>query len=312
VLRRDAEHLQIGLDPTRAVVLPDSEGVRGLLGALTDPAARVGEEYDGHALALLASSGLLVDTDLLLPLVPTAPATDPTGACVGPGRARSGVAALASQDGDAAAALLASRAGTSVDVLTTGSPEAQMVASSVTALLSASGVRHRAVAGPPAGSMHDTSATGLLVAVGEPARELLDPWARAGVPHLLLRLVEGHAVVGPFVLPGETACLRCVDAHHTDVDPAWTLLVAQYASAVERPRPDTVPEPVDPVLAALATAWAARELVSHAEGRRPPTASVTVRLDPLLTSLETHCWPRHPACGCAWADDLASSATMEA
>jgi bacteriocin biosynthesis cyclodehydratase domain-containing protein len=316
VLRRDAEHLQVGLDPARAVVLPDSEAVRALLAALADPAARVGaEEYDGATLAVLADSGLLVDADTLLPLVPPVPAVDPPPGPA-PGPPRSGVAALAAQDGDTVGALLTARAGSHVDVLVTGSPEAQAVASSLNALLSLSGVPNRAVALPAAVSVVDppvdTPTAGLLVAVGEPARELLDPWVRAGVPHLLLRLVEGHAVVGPFVLPGETACLRCVDAHHTDVDPAWPLLVAQYATAVERPRHDTVPEPVDPVLAALATAWAARELVSHAEGRRPPTASTTVRLDPHLTTLETHCWPRHPACGCTWADDLAASATMDA
>jgi bacteriocin biosynthesis cyclodehydratase domain-containing protein len=122
---------------------------------------------------------------------------------------------------------------------------------------------------------------------------------RAGAPHLVLRLSEGSAVVGPFVRPGETACLRCVDAHHTDADPTWPLLVAQHASAVVRPRDDTVPEPVDSLLAALAAAWAAREVVSHAEGRSPATMATTIRLDPRLTALETHSWPRHPACGCS-------------
>jgi bacteriocin biosynthesis cyclodehydratase domain-containing protein len=141
----------------------------------------------------------------------------------------------------------------------------------------------------------------VLVAVGEPAREATDAWMRDGVPHLVLRLTEGHAVVGPFVRPAETACLRCIDAHHTDVDPSWPLLVAQYATAVTREREDTVPEPVDTVLATLAAAWAACEIVSHAEGREPATTSATIRLDPHLTALETQAWPRHPACGCSWA-----------
>jgi bacteriocin biosynthesis cyclodehydratase domain-containing protein len=138
------------------------------------------------------------------------------------------------------------------------------------------------------------------VAVGEPAREQLDGWMRTGLPHLVLRLSEGAAVLGPLVLPGETACLRCIDAHHTDIDPAWPLLVTQQAAAVSRGREDTLPEPVDTVLATLACAWAAREVASFAEGRRPATISTTVRLDPHLTALETHCWPRHPACGCTW------------
>jgi bacteriocin biosynthesis cyclodehydratase domain-containing protein len=136
--------------------------------------------------------------------------------------------------------------------------------------------------------------------VGEPEREQLDAWMRAGVPHLLLRLTEGHALIGPFVLPGQTACVRCLDAHHTDVDPAWPLLVTQQAAAVTRVREDTVPEPVDVLLATLAASWVARDLVSHVEGRPFSTTSTTIRLDPHLTALETHCWPRHPACGCAW------------
>ncbi len=139
----------------------------------------------------------------------------------------------------------------------------------------------------------------VLVAVGEPARELTDRWVRGGTPHLLLRLVEGHVVVGPFVRPGETACLRCVDAHHTDLDPAWPLLVAQYADAVGRDREDAVPEPVDSALATLGAAWTAREVLSVVEGRTPATTSTTIRLDPHLTQVETQDWPRHPGCGCA-------------
>ncbi len=34
--------------------------------------------------------------------------------------------------------------------------------------------------------------------------------------------------------PGATACLRCLDAHCTDADPSWPLLVRQYATASSR------------------------------------------------------------------------------
>ena len=47
--------------------------------------------------------------------------------------------------------------------------------------------------------------------MGEFDRTLLDDLVRDGVPHHVVRVVEGAPVVGPFVLPGETACLRCVD-----------------------------------------------------------------------------------------------------
>ena len=299
VLRRSATELQVGLDPRRAVVLPDRPEVRALLDALSSPAtARRESEYDGRTLALLADSGLLVDADLLLPLAPLGPSRARASA---PLVSRADVAALAAEAGDRVGDLLRARAQALVEVITCGSPEADAVATSVAAMLCEAGVEaHLVPRGQRPGEPGETALTGLLVAVGEPPREVVDDWMRTATPHLLLRLAEGHALVGPFVLPGETACLRCMDAHMTDVDPAWPLLVTQYASAVTRVREDTMPEPVDALLAALACAWVAREIVSHAEGGSPATTSTTVSLDPRLTALETHCWPRHPECGCTW------------
>jgi len=109
-------------------------------------------------------------------------------------------------------------------------------------------------------------------------------------------------VIGPFVVPGRTACLRCVDAHRTDADPSWPLLVRQYAAASIRDRVDGAPEPVDPLLAALALAWAARDLATYVDGRRPSTWSATITVQPDLSELETRSWLRHPACGCSWDD----------
>ena len=316
VLRRSATEIQVGLDPRRAVVLPDRPEVRTLLDALRSPArVTADEEYDGRTLELLADSGLLVDADVLLPLAPARPGAGeaegslPARGALGRGVSRADVAAIAAHSGDRAADLLATRAAAGIDVASCGSAEAVTVAATLTALLSAAGIHPRLLPhGQPADDLSldppdaptGAGRAGVLVTVGEPAREQVDVWMRKGLPHLLLRLTEGLAVIGPFVVPGETACLRCVDAHHTDVDPAWPLLVTQQAAAVTRVREDTVPEPVDTLLATMAAAWAARDLVSHAEGRPTATASTTIRLDPHLTSLETHCWPRHPACGCTW------------
>jgi bacteriocin biosynthesis cyclodehydratase domain-containing protein len=142
---------------------------------------------------------------------------------------------------------------------------------------------------------------GVLVGVGEPDRELADPWLREGTPYVVVRLTEGRAVIGPFVVPGRTACLRCVDAHHTDADPEWPLLVRQYAAATRGDRADGAPEPVDPALAALVVAWAARDVTSYVDGGRPSTWSTTLALGPDLATVETRSWLRHPECGCSWA-----------
>jgi bacteriocin biosynthesis cyclodehydratase domain-containing protein len=298
VLRRGATELQVGLDPRRAVVLPDRPEVRTLLEALANPVAEPSAEYDVGALALLADNGLLVDSGRLLPLAGHRPGNDSPAVLP-----RTEVAALAARAGDRAGDLVAARRATLVEVVPLGSPDAHAVSTHAVGMLSDAGVTARLLPrdSAPAARASSNPTVALLVCVGEPSREEVDDWMRAGVPHLLLRLVEGDAVVGPFVLPGETTCLRCVDAHHTDHDPAWPLLLTQYASAVTQGRPDSLTEPVDGLLCRLVTSWAAREVVSYAEGRAPATASATVRLDPDLTALETHAWPRHPACGCSWA-----------
>lgn len=138
----------------------------------------------------------------------------------------------------------------------------------------------------------------LLVGVGEPHRELVDPWIRAATPHALLRFVEGSAIIGPWVIPGTTPCLRCTDAHHTDRDSSWPILVRQYADASARDRLDGQPEPVDPALASIATGWLIRDLATFLAGRQPSTWAATLHLPPDLAGFEVRSWLRHPQCGC--------------
>ena len=155
--------------------------------------------------------------------------------------------------------------------------------------------------GPPRRQVLPTEPVHVLLGVGEPSRALTDPLLREAVPHLVVRLTEGVAVVGPFVLPGITPCLRCTDARLSEDDPAWTLLVEQYARLIGRgDRADGVPEPVDATLAALAVAWAAREVATYAEGGTPSTLGTTVRLSARSSEVETQRWDRHPRCGCTW------------
>ncbi|MGN6781524.1 MAG: hypothetical protein ACTHJH_08485, partial [Marmoricola sp.] len=63
----------------------------------------------------------------------------------------------------------------------------------------------------------DQDAPGLLLSLGEPARELLDDWLREGRSHMVVRVVDGRIVIGPLVVPGRTACLRCIDCHLVDI-----------------------------------------------------------------------------------------------
>jgi hypothetical protein len=91
--------------------------------------------------------------------------------------------------------------------------------------------------------------------------------------------------------------VRCVDAHHTEVDPRRSLVLQQYAEA-GRPRVG-FPDPVAHDLLDLALAWAVRDLVGWIDGRRPRSWSATLQVDPGL-ELPVTPWPAHPGCGCSW------------
>jgi bacteriocin biosynthesis cyclodehydratase domain-containing protein len=281
VLQRSAGQLQVGLDPESAVVLPDTAAVRAGLRLLATSAAR-DDHADPGPLDVLDTHHHLLDSGDLMPLLGTDALSPLT------------TAALAREAGAGLATSMAARLRWRSRTRWFGHPAGQELRDSFIGLARSAGLREaspRRVAAPDGA---------VLLGIGEPDRELVDEWARAGTPYLLVRLTEGRAVVGPFVQPGATACLRCLDAHRTDTDPAWPLLVRQYAAACAADRADGAPEPVDPLLATLALAWAARDLATFVDGGRPSSWSATVTLHPGLSRLDTRSWLRHPGCGCSW------------
>lgn len=285
VLPRPDGWLQLGLEPDAAVLLPGSSGAAEVVGSLDGS-----EREDGPVLRQLDAAGVLVGEHAVLPLL-----ADPLPG--GP----AALAALVRHRGEAAPDAVRRRRAIRLEPQAfspAGEPGGPVdPLARLLDLAALAGLAGLAAHPPHAG----TSVVGVLAGTGEPDRERVDAWTRDGTPHLVLRLSEGRAVVGPFVVPGETACLRCVDAHHTDVDPCWPLLVHQRASGPGRGRrPDGLPEPVDPVLLALAAAWAARDLASWADGVTPSTWSATLTLDAALTGVELRRWRRHPDCGCGW------------
>lgn len=164
------------------------------------------------------------------------------------------------------------------------------VAEQLWALLGRAGLGARPAKGRP-----DVS---LVVTTGaEPRRELVDRLVQDDRPHLLVTAVAGTVRIGPCVVPGLTACLRCVDEHHTDRDPRHPLVVEQHLD----PDPDDRVAPHD---LQLGLSWAVRDLVALVEGDRPSTWSATVELT--ASGPRTRAWRRHPRCGCAWGDALAA------
>lgn len=256
VLRRDPLTLQVGLRAPSAVQLPDRASVRALLDALTahrDPGAL--DDDARHALARLAAADLLVE--------------DAAGATPD--------SDLMLFGSDAPRRRIARAAGT---IGLTAEPTA---ADGLDDLLDAAGLR-----------LDDRDPAVHLVVTGGPARRsLVDPLLRAGVPHLLVSGTGTARRVGPFVDPGRTACVRCVDAHESEADPRLPLLIEQAA------HPHSPIAPVDPLIGRLALTWAVRDLTRYLEGDEPSTWSTTVDIAPITAPTVTR-WLRHPDCGCAW------------
>jgi bacteriocin biosynthesis cyclodehydratase domain-containing protein len=150
----------------------------------------------------------------------------------------------------------------------------------------------------------------LLASAGELARELTDPLVRGGIPHLVVRLVDGGAVIGPFVAPGESACLRCIDAQLSLQDPDYVPVLARYVAASEGAEADSGRDATEPALVVLALAWAVRDLLARVDGTRPTTFDRTVHLGPEPSRQVHTAWARDPDCGCSWPGSLANSGKM--
>lgn len=67
----------------------------------------------------------------------------------------------------------------------------------------------------------------VVVAASEPARESFRTLMAARVPHLLVVFDAELVHVGPFVIPGISACIDCFDRHRSRWNPRWPMVVAQ-------------------------------------------------------------------------------------
>jgi len=120
-------------------------------------------------------------------------------------------------------------------------------------------------------------------------------WLRRDVPHLPIVFGDGGVTLGPVVRPGAGPCLRCVDLHRTDADPAWPAMATQL---------HTLPPPgEDAIVASLAGARAAALVlaaVAAARGRSSasPPLGVSWRLPTGSAEWVSDATEPHPECGC--------------
>jgi bacteriocin biosynthesis cyclodehydratase domain-containing protein len=145
---------------------------------------------------------------------------------------------------------------------------------------------------------HTTRARGtrpdLAVLIGIPGPELAARLMRERIPHLAVSASEAIGVVGPLVLPGRSACLRCLDLARTDRDPAWPLILAQLAS-----RPADPPA-CDAALAAAVAAHATAQALAFIDrpAQASPVTNGTLELVLPAWQWRRRTWPPHLDCAC--------------
>jgi hypothetical protein len=310
---RNRDTVQIGIDPRRAVALTGMRGAGPLLHLLDGSRDRLqvlaaaGElGMDAHAadrvLALLAAAGALDDL----------PAGD--HGALPPGlRARLApelaTASLAHRDGDGGARTLARRRSACVRVH--GASRAGLWTA---ALLSEAGIGMviSTVASParPGGAVAGGAGRPgprgrtsrarprrptLAVLADTHRRDVPAALVRNQVPHLACSATEAIGVVGPLVLPGRSACLRCLDLTRAEGDPAWPLILAQLGG---RASPD--PPACDAVLAAMVAAQVTAQALAFIDLGAHAGAVTNGTLELVLPDWQwrRRTWRPHPRCGC--------------
>jgi hypothetical protein len=311
---RNRDTVQIGIDPRRAIALTGMRGAAVLLSLLDGSrdlaqilaAARelgISAEAADRVITLLAAGGALHDFPVgayramphglrtrLAPEVATA--------------------ALAHGDGDGGARILARRLGACIRV-----EGMSRVGLCVASLLTASGIGMVISTGrppyagtgpgplPPAGGAPldstvvpagRTRRPDLVILSDIYRRELSEVLKQDNVPHLAAAASEAIGVVGPLVLPGGSACLRCLDLTRAERDPAWPLILAQLTGG------GADPPACDTVLAAAVAAQATAQALAFID--RPASASAVINgtLELVLPDWRwrRRTWQPHHRCDC--------------
>jgi len=151
-------------------------------------------------------------------------------------------------------------------------------------------------AGAPATSVASGQSTqvraddAFVVQVGRLTREAVRG-TRQKNPHLAISVRDGVAIVGPLVPPAGGPCLRCLDLHRADRDPAWPRLAAQLAEKRDEPTPCGA--------ATLLTAagFATAEVLTYLDGGLPTTIGTTVEISG-GAAWRRRTWTPHAHCDC--------------
>ena len=310
---RDRDTLQIGIDPRRAIALSgmgEAALIVGLLDGSRDRdqviAAAAGDGIPAsvteRVLALLAAGGALDD----FPASTLRALPSPLRARLEPELATT---SLARRDCDGGARAIARRRAAVVWI-----EGDRPIGRAVARILSASGIgqiRTRRLAADDLASPARQATAGesacpqrphagipfrpdLVLLVGNRTADRGAQLAGDRIAHLAVMASEAIGIVGPLVVPGKTACLRCLDYVRAGNDPAWPLILAQIRSRRSEPAA------CDAVLRAAVAAQAAAQALIAIETGPVASAAANGTLELALPDWRwrRRTWPPHLDCQC--------------
>jgi hypothetical protein len=111
-----------------------------------------------------------------------------------------------------------------------------------------------------------------------------------GTPHLSVVVREADTVVGPLVVPGDGPCLRCLDLHRTDTDPAWPSLLRQLCT--------TAAADEHAVTSCVASGLGTAAVLAYLDGVTGSTLGTTYEIAAPDAVPHRRTWAVHPDCGC--------------
>lgn len=126
----------------------------------------------------------------------------------------------------------------------------------------------------------------LVIVTEPPAPEAQQMWMSEGISHLAIRREVGGIIrIGPFVEPGKSPCLRCVELSESQLAP--------LRESVIRETPASLTSLIAGVMCA--------DVASIALSARSVFLATTARysLRDFLHPIEKR-WEPHPGCGCFW------------
>lgn len=285
LLRRDAEHLQIGTAPGAAYVLREQPGMVPLLRSidgvrgvpeLRDP---VDEALPSNPTALieaLRAAHVVLDADAWL--------NQPNAAL----RAEARHLAACGVDAGTIAGWLKRRASARVEI--SFDAETRELAKRVADVLAESGVN--ASLSP----VQDPTLV-VVLSLGPCPRDALEVLACSGIAHLPVSYDEDRIRIGPLVRPGLTPCVACDDHQRTLWDHAWPVLLKQLAHPLAR-RIAGMPHALSAVAVSAAATTIAGESLATCDGREARCEGTVLTVGPGLYDLQVQPVPFADACGC--------------